>query len=92
VVIGAHKRERELLGEIRCEISERHEELSGPLVYHQINARRVALPRQSVVNGAAGVVAFDGEQPFAVLAFSSSLRDAFSLAASAVLRCISLTL
>ncbi|HEY2006234.1 MAG TPA: hypothetical protein VGG87_07270, partial [Solirubrobacteraceae bacterium] len=36
-----------------------------------MTARRFApYVRRALVNGAAGVVAFDGEQPFAVLAFT----------------------
>jgi hypothetical protein len=35
-------------------------------------------PRVQLINGAAGVVAFDGEQPFALLAFT--VRDGRAVA------------
>jgi RNA polymerase sigma-70 factor (ECF subfamily) len=61
VVLRAHRRDDDPL------------ELHGAMQVAQgaIGARRFApYVRPALVNGAAGVVAFDGERPFAVLAFT----------------------
>jgi RNA polymerase sigma factor (sigma-70 family) len=61
VVLRAHRRDADPL------------ELHGPeqVVRGAMSARRFgAHVRPALVNGAAGAVAFDGEQPFAVLAFT----------------------
>jgi RNA polymerase sigma factor (sigma-70 family) len=61
VVLRAHRRDRDPL------------ELHGARRVAQgaITARKFApYVRPALINGAAGVVAFDGEQPFAVLAFT----------------------
>jgi hypothetical protein len=61
VVLRAHRRDADPL------------ELHGAAQVAQgaITARRFApYVRPALVNGAAGVVAFDGEEPFAVLAFT----------------------
>ena len=61
VVLRAHRRDGDPL------------ELRGvaPVAQGAMSARRFApYVRPALVNGAAGVVAFDGEQPFAVLAFT----------------------
>ncbi len=60
VVLRAHRRDDAPL------------ELHGaaPVARGAISARRYApYVRPALINGAAGAVAFDGEQPFAVLAF-----------------------
>jgi RNA polymerase sigma-70 factor, ECF subfamily len=60
-VLRAHRRDGDPL------------ELHGPAKVAQgaISARRFArYVRPALINGAAGVIAFDGERPFAMLAFT----------------------
>ena len=61
VVLRAHRRDGDPL-ELRG---------AAPVAQGAMSARRFApYVRPALVNGAAGVVAFDGERPFAVLAFT----------------------